>query len=180
MIPDAFTMTSPRNTDRGFTLVETLVAITILVMAVTAPLTLGSQGLTVSRIARDQVIATYLIQDAIEYVRNARDNNILASNDWLTGLSDCTTGTCRIDVPADTIAPCGGGGCPVLNFDPSSGLYGYTGTSTGNWEGTKFTRTVSIQQTVVGVEARIVVSVAWKDGLIARTVSADEYLLNWQ
>jgi prepilin-type N-terminal cleavage/methylation domain-containing protein len=169
-------MLTPRA-QKGFTLVETLVAISVLLLAIAAPLTLGSQGLTSSRIARDQVTATYLIQEAIEYARNTRDTNILSGNGWLTGLDACVTGSCRIDVPQDTVAACTGT-CPVLNYNSVTGIYGYTSGS--NWTATKFRRTVTLQHTVNNVEAFIVVTVAWQDGLVSRTISADEYLLNWQ
>lgn len=177
MLLDIPTTTYLKQREGGFTLVETLVAITVLILAVAAPLTLGSQGLTTSRIARDQVVGTYLIQEAIEHVRNTRDTNILNGNGWFTGLSNCTAGTCRIDVPANTIAACTGT-CPPLRYNPTSGLYGYSSSS--GWQTTKFTRTVSIQETTANVEARVVVTITWRDGLIVRTISTDEYLLNWQ
>src|SRR5688572_14888059 len=94
---------------QGFTFVETLVAIAILLMAIAAPLTLGSQGLAASRVARDQVIATYLAQEAIEYARNIRDGNTLAGNPWLQGLEDCIDDICMLDVPAGRIERCTGG-----------------------------------------------------------------------
>ena len=178
------TTTPSTNRDRtkgGFTLVETLVAITVLVMAVAAPLTLGSQGLTASRVARDQVIATYLAQEAVEYIRNLRDNNELAGqSSWLTGLSLCLSGaTCKIDIPQTEVTSCGGGTCPVLNFNSTTGLYGYTPTG-GSWTATKFTRSIAMQETVPGIEAKITVTVSWSDGILTRTVRVSEYILNWQ
>jgi prepilin-type N-terminal cleavage/methylation domain-containing protein len=162
---------------RGFTLIETLVAISILLLAVAAPLTLGSQGLTTSRIARDQVIGTYLIQEGIEYIRNVRDTNRLSGQSWLSNLDMCTSGTCQIDVPANDVTDCSRG-CAPISFNNTTGLYGYT---TGKrWETTKFTREISVEETVGDAEARIVVSITWKDGLITRTISADEYVFNWE
>jgi prepilin-type N-terminal cleavage/methylation domain-containing protein len=172
-----FSAPSPATARRGFTLVETLVAITVLVLGVTAPLTLGSQGLTASRVARDQVVATYLIQEAIEYIRNTRDTNTLSGTSWLSGLSECTTGECQIDVPADAVESCSGA-CPALDYNDGTGLYGYNSGS--GWEPTKFLRTITIEEMVPGVEARITVSVAWQDGLAGRVITTDEHLLNWQ
>lgn len=159
----------------GFTLVETLVAITVLVMAVAAPLTLGSQGLTASRIARDQIVATYLAQEAIEYIRVNRDTNILSGQSWLSGFTDCLAGTCRIDVPAGDITKCEGK-CEAVGYNDASGIYGYT----KGWETTKFSREVTIEQVVLDVEAKIVVSVSWQDGALPRTVQVDEHIFNWQ
>jgi prepilin-type N-terminal cleavage/methylation domain-containing protein len=63
-----------RKLQRGFTILETLVAISILVLALTAPLAIVSQALRSSYYARDQVTAYYLAQEAIEFLRNKRDN----------------------------------------------------------------------------------------------------------
>ncbi len=162
----------------GFTLIETFVAITVLLMAIAAPLTLASQGLSASRIARDQVTATYLIQEAVEYIRNARDTNTLSGNSWLEGFDDCLEKECTIDVPAGVIASCGKT-CDVLDFHASSGLYGYHEDSSG-WEASRFTRTITIQESLPGVEAHLVVTVGWQDGLRARTLTTNEIILNWQ
>ncbi len=162
---------------RGFTLIETLVAITVLLMAVAAPLTLGSQGLTASRIARDQVVGTYLIQEGIEYIRNTRDTNILSGDDWLLGIDACLDGLCVIDVPQNEVESCGKE-CGPMSYNEETGLYGYGSGS--DWKETKFTRDITIEESISGIEMHVVVSVSWYDGLISRSVEADEYLLNWQ
>jgi prepilin-type N-terminal cleavage/methylation domain-containing protein len=163
----------------GFTLVETLVAITVLVLAVAAPLTLGSQGLTASRVARDQVTATYLAQEAIEYIHNLRDTNVLSGRGWLTGLDECLLGTCRIALndPEETISGCGKE-CPVLNYNDNPGIYGYAEGSA--WVPTKFTRSITMEETVSGIEAEIEVTVSWTDGIHTRSIATKEYLLNWE
>lgn len=70
----------------GFTILETLVAISILLLALTAPLVIVSQALRSSYFSRDQITAYYLAQEAIEYLRNKRDNQGLTSGatsaDW--------------------------------------------------------------------------------------------------
>jgi prepilin-type N-terminal cleavage/methylation domain-containing protein len=79
---------------RGFSMIETLVAITMLTLAVTAPLTLAGQGLIAANYAKDQVTAFNLAQEAIELVRFHRDNQLIAigrgtsSADWLTNIKD--------------------------------------------------------------------------------------------
>ncbi len=62
---------------RGFTLIETLVAVSLLVIAIVAPMSLVSQALTTAYYARDQVAAYSLAQDGIESVRAVRDGNLL-------------------------------------------------------------------------------------------------------
>src|SRR3989338_617192 len=81
------------STQRGFSLVETIVAIAILTFAMVAPLSLAQRGLNASIYARDQITAFYLAQEAIEYVRNVRDTNNLEGFSggaaWLSGLEEC-------------------------------------------------------------------------------------------
>jgi prepilin-type N-terminal cleavage/methylation domain-containing protein len=86
-----------KKTTRGFTLVETLVAISILVLALTGPLTIISQALKASYYSRDQIVAFYLAQESMEYIRNIRDENSLKTgasvDSWLDGIGDIST--CR-------------------------------------------------------------------------------------
>ena len=64
---------------RGFTLTETMIAITILTFAVAGPLFTASRSIIAADIARDQLTASYLAQEGIEYVRMMRDNAMLRS-----------------------------------------------------------------------------------------------------
>ncbi|MEI6553492.1 MAG: hypothetical protein WCO09_02890, partial [bacterium] len=63
-----------KNEAGGLTMVETLVAISILTIAVIGPLGIIAQALHTSYYSRDQITAYYLAQEAIENVRNLRDN----------------------------------------------------------------------------------------------------------
>ena len=71
-------MYDDENKKRGLTLVETLVAISILTIAVVGPLGIIAQALHTSYYIRDQMTAYYLAQEAIEYVRNIRDDQSIA------------------------------------------------------------------------------------------------------
>ena len=71
----------------GFTLIETLVAISLLAVAIVAPMSLTTQSLSSAYYARDQMTAFHLAQEAIESVRSVRDENILANEaDLLAGI----------------------------------------------------------------------------------------------
>jgi len=167
---------------KGFTFVETLVAISILLMAIAAPLTLGSQGLAASRVARDQVIGTYLAQEAVEYARNIRDTNTLAAQDWLQGLEGCINAMCMLDVPAGVIQACvGEDRCDdPMAFSETTGFYGLPGGGS-KWVDTKFIRTLSITVDAGNPhEALLTATVSWKDGLADRSLSVEESILDWQ
>ena len=61
------------STQGGFTLIESLVAITILVTAILGPMTIAATGISSAIYARDQETAFFLAQEGLEYVRNVRD-----------------------------------------------------------------------------------------------------------
>ena len=66
-----------RIQERGFTLVETLVAISFLSVAIVAPMTLVSLSLAGAVQARDTITAYNLAQEGIEAVRAIRDGSII-------------------------------------------------------------------------------------------------------
>src|SRR4051812_30812476 len=105
--------------ERGFTLIETLVAIALLTIAIVAPMTLTTQSLAGAYYARDQVTAFFLAQEAIESVRSIRDNNVLSTalgtpTDLLSGIPAVDGRPFTVDahtVPV-TMELCTGGNCP--------------------------------------------------------------------
>jgi prepilin-type N-terminal cleavage/methylation domain-containing protein len=103
-----------KNSKRGFTLIETLVAVTILSAAVAGPMVLSIKSIGSASVSQDQLVAFYLGQEVVEYVRNVRDTNLIKSNGWLDRLSDCKgangSAGCYIDVINDSITDCGTAG----------------------------------------------------------------------
>ena len=181
----------------GFTLVETLVAISILSLSVLATFTAVTNSLDSSMFARDQVTAFYLIQESMEFFRNLRDQNALHSIynqssggsavNWLQGISaapsdPCYFGnTCIIDSPKNQLKECSGGfgSCENLDQDTaSSGLFGYNDLSPfTSYPVSKFKR--EIQLTQVGPDEIIIkVQISWSSGLISRTIQVQETLFN--
>lgn len=73
------------NKQNGFTLVEALVAISILMIAIASPMALAQKGLSTATQTKDQMIAAFLAQDAIEAVKNIRDQIAMSqiSGDWI-------------------------------------------------------------------------------------------------
>ena len=160
----------------GFTLIETLVAISILLLSISAPLTIASRGLASSYFARDQITAFYLAQDAVEYVRNTRDNNFLSGANWLNGLPDTDGALFTVDTTDGVMALCPGGVCATLDYNNSTGFYSHDDPS---GSASIFTRSVSIQ-TINANEVIISVSISWSAGTFSRTFSIKENILSWQ
>ncbi len=184
---------------RGFTLIETLVAITILTIAVAAPLTLAAQSLLAAFNARDQVTAFHLAQEAVETVRAQRDHNLLeivktgTNVDWLQGLDmeerNIVTGDIEAQMPfmIDSISvnanfiPCDGSegtSCDYLLFNEGVGFYGHEEGGTS-----RFKRFVRITE-VAGTnreEVTVRAEVQWRAGRIGtlRSVIVEENLFKW-
>jgi prepilin-type N-terminal cleavage/methylation domain-containing protein len=179
---------------KGFTLVETLVAISILTLSILGTFTAVQKSLQSSTFVKDQITAFYLAQESIEYIRNIRDENGLWSlqqvslgnsgRDWLYGLSGtasdpCYFGkVCTVDIPQRVVSTCSGvGSCPYLNQDSTTGLYGYT--SGGSWSQTRFRREVQLTS-ISSHEAQVAVTVSWVSGSISKSITVREMLNNWQ
>ncbi len=118
-----------RITQKGFTIIETLVAVTLLMIAIAGPLLIASKGLTSALYAKDQMTASYLAQEAMETIKNQKSNldyNDLLGSKFDTFISKLNT-SCgdqyhRCDF--DTITPgnftnCGPSGalCPLFVSD---------------------------------------------------------------
>ncbi len=177
------------STPRGFTLIETMIAIAIISIAIVGPLYAIQQGLTASYGARDKLIASGLAQEGVEFVRGVRDGNYLyntanpgSPRSWLYGLdgtgnlTNCASGnSCVVDAYYNTVAPCSGA-CTVLKI-LSTGLYNQGAVSGVNVV-TKFTRTVQL----VGInshETRVIVTVSWSTGQLTKNVVVSENMQDW-
>ena len=167
------------NFKKAFTLVETLVAVTILSIAVVGPMFSSAQNIKLASFSQNQLVAFYLGQEAIEYVRNVRDTNLISpSGDWLNGVTVCKEATgCYIDVKNNTVTVCGTS-CPKLDFNGVNYTY-KSGGADGN---SIFTRTVKIDNAVRvdGDEAKISVFVNWKDKDIPKTMNLQDNIFNWR
>lgn len=193
------TESSKLKTNSGFTLVETLVAIFIMLIAIVAPMSIASQSLAAARNAQDNVISFYLAQEGIELVRNIRDNNALSSTPppWNAGsLGDpnaasenskvCYSGSgCYIDPRGNQ----SGGqlsaeicdsfsGCPVLTLlnlgDSDNPVYVYTYDELS--ASSKFTRTITLS-VVNEHEIRVSSKVVWPGSPLGFTIT--DNLQNW-
>lgn len=191
-------MTHQPKKQGGFTLVEAMVAISILSLAVTGPLLIAQKGLGSSVYARDQITAFYLAQEAVEYIRNVRDSNRITGISWLSQFDECKEDgsgrKCQIDsqyadfspiVSPDAIKLCDSPSspnppCPVLSLDTTNNIYGYG--SGGDWKPTIFTRTISIDDRVnPNQEAVISVTISWNTKLFTplKTFTIKEYIFNF-
>jgi len=169
---------------RGFTLIETLIAISLLMLAVVEPMTLTAQALKSAYYARDQITASNLAQEAIESVRSVRDGQILKIAEGVDPSADIfgpipVDQDFRVDtVNNNTMTRCStdpGGVCIPLQTNGI--LYGYN----PGWANTGFTRTVHASY-VAGTtdEIHLQVTITWRTGSYpARSIMLYENLYRW-
>ncbi len=185
-------------TSRGFTLVETLVSITILLIVIIGPMTVASRGMQNAFYAGDQTTAIYLAQEAIEHIQRLRDDAALQNyQDYVADGSDADGDTWSWYTALN--ANCrDSNGCD-MNFEASPITYRdcstpancqlnkYTGATFGDrvygytigaeWAPSIFTRRVRVGQLSDG-GLPVTVTVSWNSNLFrsTRTVTLQTYL----
>jgi len=169
----------------GFTFLETIVAVGILTIALASPLMLASSSIRAAGAAKDKFIASFLASEAIEYIKNVRDNNALegkSGDEWLDpllshGQNSClpAEGGCVVDVTKTgvgaAVASCGSS-CPPIKYDTADGLYQYQ-----SGVDTKFTRIAEIEELTPNQEAKIIVTVSWDGG---NSLVIQDNIFNWR
>src|SRR3989344_4863849 len=84
----------------GFSLLETTIAIAILVAAIIGPMALSSQSIRSASVEKNTIMASNLAQEGLELVKNIRFNNGRSDpkKDWMQGLATCGSANgCFID-----------------------------------------------------------------------------------
>ena len=160
---------------KGFTIIESLVAISILLVAIAGAGSAIQTGISSYIFSKDQIIAFYLAQEGFEQIRNIRDENVLNGRSWLTGLALGTT--YFTDATQGTLTACPGS-CPVVRQDSVSGAYGHVRA----WLPTVFRREIRLERISIdnSHEIAIHVTINWNKGATPRQFVARENIFNWQ
>lgn len=175
------------HSKKGFTLLETLVAISILLIAVVGPMSIIGRSLPQSAYARDHAIAVNLAQEGIEAIRQKRDSNML--NDWngtTTAWDNGIVTNTYYAVDPRSVPMLISCGAPLImcnsatlyvRNDVLSGLYYQS--SAGGGTVTKFQRYVSVSFNAVFPEEKMITSyVSWRDSMnTLRTLTIVEYIV---
>ncbi len=188
-----------KNKKSGFTLIETLVAVLIFSLALTALLRLSYSNKFSAQYAGNEITAMYLAQEVIDYIRNDRDTTAFQGNTWANFLDhygdrsmgdecfDISHG-CTIDVSipsvVDSTTECATNSiCPILLIDSDSTKPYYTYTSTGTTDNSLFRRTVKLRLdsgTNGDDELIIEVRVEWRNGTVVKSQLLQASLLKWK
>lgn len=196
---------SHSHSQSGFSLVETLVAITILLLVIVGPMTIISTTANSTSFASEQVVAFFLAQEGVELAQKARDDIVLNrfldssdgsydSNPWATFSDESSAGPyedcfdsrgCALEVSEDADgaieAPvqCTTNNNPCrLYYDDTTGSIRsrYTHSATGNTL-TEYTRSVYFEN-ISAYEIRVVSEVEWFTGSVrnSQQVEVETYL----
>ncbi len=167
------------NPSSGFTLIEVLVAIFLLSIALTATTSIITMNDRSAATVSNNFIASGLVQEGMEVVRNIRDrdwflDNPPGTNPFGTSVPD---GSYRVQWNSQALIPLGAN--PNLKRDAATGIFSY---DTG--DDTIFNRWVNIVTTPdnpSNVEKRVTVNVTWIErGGAVKSVSAEDHLFNWR
>ncbi len=188
----------------GFTLVEALVAISIFTTSILGLISIYSKGISDAGYAKRKIVATYLAQEGVEYVRNMRDTYVLydatsRSNGWgggsgfqnkLLSASCASVNGCYFDpqnlsyssnnqpMASLSVTACGGA-CPsLLYYDPNAYVNGTGVYWYGVGSPSGFIRKILVTQ--VGTnQMKISSMVSWTQGSGSYNVTLSETLYNW-
>lgn len=97
---------------KGFTLVETLVAIFILILTISTLISLSAGSFLNVRYAKNQITANMLAQEMVEYIRYTRDSAVQKNaqggfDTWAASIAPCT------DISS---------WCDINQFKPNTGI----------------------------------------------------------
>ncbi len=174
--------------NQGFTLIETLVAIAVLMISIAGPLTIANKALTSALYAKDQSIASNLGQESIEMIKNIKNNNLVNSITFLNTIDGGAGKTCigdngKCDVEIDSgsfvIKPDCSSGCPIYFSDTSGYSHNVGGTKTIF---TRYYYLTNVNKKLTGLpdpsDYMVTVVVQWYEGKVPNEVRLRGEIVN--
>lgn len=169
----------------GFTLIETLVALSIFTISIVGLISATAGGLNNVTYAKNKITAMALSAEGVELVRNLRDTKSLTSDtgwsDFLSAVSICSV-NCKIDAEEsdinNTLTVCANNPDPCyINRHDNIVSPVYLGHNSSGTP-TPFWRVIKI--TTIGTdEVEIISTVYWLQGSGVKSVVTSEHLFNW-
>jgi type II secretory pathway pseudopilin PulG len=102
---------------KTFTLIETIVAISILTIGILGISFLISSQISSTHFSKNKLIAAYLAQEGIEIVRNIRDTNWLNGRNWDEFINIDNATTTLLDYTSEKVPDPNFTLCDSLKFD---------------------------------------------------------------
>jgi prepilin-type N-terminal cleavage/methylation domain-containing protein len=192
---------------KGFSLVEVLVAISLLLLVMVGPMQILSRSINSTNFATEQVNAWFLAQEGLELAQKGRDDLVILNfklqiappgeatpfATFLATYADCfSLAGCGLvignggNAPTSTVSCAPIANCRLfLTSSANTDRASYQHSSAGN-TATPFTRVVKMNETRVGGpsskvrEIKVTSTVTWRTGSLisGQKVEATTYLFN--
>ncbi len=157
-----------KKSQKGFTLAESVIAITLIIIGIVGVLNLVNRSAGFANIASNRLIAANLGQEGIEIVRNIRDSNWINQENWKRGLVGFCDGIFELDyisgLKCDTNS--------FLLFDEELGYNYQEGRQT------IYKRKVEIAE-ISNAELRVKAIVSWQTRGGDFEIVVEDHLYNW-
>lgn len=183
-------------TSQGFSLVETLVAIAILLVVIVGPMSIATNSAGSTSFANQQITAYFLAQEGLELAQKGRDDILLdnftagpnvAWNSFINDpeFSPCFANAgCGLEIGNTSNGEVSAVGCQNisscrLHLSTDSGDRSrYTYSSGGGNEPTDFTRVITMDHD--GDKVLVTAVVSWRTGnqIAVQSTTASTYLYN--
>ena len=187
---------------RGFTLVETLIAVSIFSVSLVAVMAVLGSGISNTNSIKQKMTASYLAQEGIEYIRNMRDTYVLYSSSASTGWTSfnnkvfpacvgygCFVNADNLDYGDNTepindgvkviLISCNSANCSNGALSYINGKYGFSGEDSGFTRKIIMTKIISPDGTINPNEVKVSSTVYWTQGSGPQSVTFSENLFNW-
>jgi len=156
-----------KQNQAGFTLLEVIIAMFIILVGLVGILTLANLSLKSASLSKMRLIASGLAQEGIEVVRNMRKSQ-LEWDDWYNGVSN---GDYRVQYNSASLLSFAE---TPLKLDKASGLYQYD-----SGDRTPFYRKVTLSK-ISNNEVKVVVEVKWQLKGGWHYLTLEDRLWNWK
>ena len=162
-----------QSKNRGQLIVESMIAITILIIGILGVLSLLSQSLGFYRVAYEEHVAVNLAAEGIEVVKNIIDTNIVNGDRWNKGLA-VAKDSFQVQYDSSNLDPVSN---KPLNFDPATGIYSYDTLGFA----TNFKREIIIENKLSDDEIQVNSIVTWKSrGGAGLSINLEDHFYNWR
>ncbi|MDD5291290.1 MAG: prepilin-type N-terminal cleavage/methylation domain-containing protein [Patescibacteria group bacterium] len=158
----------------GFSILEIVVAFSIITIGLVGVLSLTTQNVQVEYVNKNNLVASQLAQEGLELTRNIRDNNWLSGNDWDNGI---TPGNYIVDY-AGNITSVEGIEEAKLQQSNDAGEEDYYWHQAGDLD-SLFSRLITITQTS-SESLNVSCLVQWEDRGQTYQYVADTILYDWR
>ncbi len=136
----------------GFSIIEAMVAITVLLIAFAGPLSIVGHSLQTALLAQENITAFFLAQEGIELVLERRDSAVLEkitqstnpADYWKWWPSECYDTPCGLDATGSTPKKCVNNTDCVLHEHSGIDIPKWRLSSSGSSTTTPYTRKITI------------------------------------